>query len=736
MSSVRKAWHVLRLLGPRFVTLRAGLFWNRLTGRTRRVFAARPWEALDLRELTTPGTPTACEEYAGFKRQQSLPFFFPLGVPPLVPDAIRKAPAQRQPDLRRRLDLLAEDRCVYFFRTPSPSPVDWAANPLEETRCPADRDWFDIPDFRSEQGDMRTMWEPARAAWALDLARARAHGVSIDAGGLFWRWVDSWMNACPPFRGPQWKCGQESSTRLLAIMIGAWSLADDPATTPQRWTQLARLAWATGYRVFHHIDYAVSQKNNHALSEALGLLLIAQLFPELRDAARWGATGRRVLSQELARQVADDGSYVQHSMGYHRVMLQVSLAALRLAELAERPFEPGVYDRLARAGEFLFELSDRTSGRCPNYGNNDGALPLPLNECDFTDFRPVLQATHYLVQRKRLFGSGPWDEDLLWLFGAAALPAHAEPPRWPGATAFRDGGYYTLQGRESWAMIRCHTWRDRPAHYDQLHLDLWWRGQNVIQDCGTFRYYDAKRPDVEHYFKSSRAHNLVEVGGREPLTLASRFLWLPWPRGAARRFDAGGLEDARLGVFEGESFDYLRRPWRTMVRRSVIRRAPDTWVVVDDLCGRGASGAVLRWHLLDGPYRFDAGDFAVRLETPEGVFSLALAAWPAAPQSCTMVRGRDEAHRVQGFSAPYYGRREPIPVIEAIFGEAHMLRVVTVLAPGEPAAARLSSDTPHFQRWRVDAAGDSWELELAQLEPGRRFRNRVTGCVVEPSVCR
>jgi hypothetical protein len=722
MNPLSKAYHMLRLLGPRVIALRAGVYWNKASGRTRRVFRPRPWETFSLAELTVPGTPVDPAEYARFKRQQAPPFLFPLGSPPVIPDEVRKARHDRQPPLTERLALIEQDRCVYFFRTPSPSPVDWYHNPIDDLRSPPEKHWYEIPDYMPTQGDMRMMWEPSRAAWAIDLARARPHGHAIDAGRLLWRWVDAWMSACPPFLGFQWKCGQESSIRLLAIMIGAWSLANDPATTPQRWVQLARLAWATGYRVLHHIDYAVSQKNNHALSEAMGLMLIAQLFPELREARRWERVGRRVLAQETLRQTYDDGSYVQQSMNYQRVMLQVCMTGLRLAELAERPLEPRVYERLGRCVEFLFEMTDRHSGRCPNYGNNDGALPLPLNECDFTDFRPALQAAHYLVHRKRLLPPGAWDEDLLWLFGKAALSAPTLPPRWPGSAAFSSGGYYTLHGRESWAMVRCHTWRDRPAHYDQLHVDLWWRGQNVAQDCGTYHYYDPKRRDVERYFKSAKAHNLVEIDGRDPLVLASRYLWLPWPRGRATRFDCAERDHgdpaltprgAAVGVFEGEHYDYLRRPWRTLVRRALIVLPGDVWVIVDDVLARGERRATLRWHLMDAPFETDAAAARLRLSTPAGSFSLTVAGWPDAPADFAVVRGRDEPGRVQGFAAPYFGERLPIPVAEADFSGRGPQRLISVFAPGEPAIVAMSAaDEAHAQDWDICHGETCWRLRL------------------------
>jgi hypothetical protein len=467
------------------------------------------------------------------------------------------------------------------------------------------------------------------------------------------------------------------------------------------------------------MDYALSQKNNHAFSEACGLILIASLFPELRDAEKWRKRAHRVIVDEIERQVYADGSYVQHSFNYQRVMLQTSILALRLAELAGEPFPTRVYQKVGACGQFLFELMEPQTGQLPLYGNNDGAYVLPLSECDSLDYRPVIQATHYLVNRQLLLPRGAWDEDLLWLFGAGALRETDESraPVAASSRAFAAGGYYTIRRSDTFAMMRCHTFKDRPAHYDQLHLDLWFHDQNVLQDCGTFKYYFPERPDVEYYFKSIRAHNTIELDGGNPLELVSRFLWLPWPRGRPRRVR---LESEDVQSLELEHYDYDRSPWHTIHRRTLVSFPTGLWVIVDDLIGGGPHDAVLRWQLLDAPYQLSPERDSLLLHTPRGDYGISVTAHPTACSGMQLTRGCGDAVHVAGLRSPYYGQLDPITTLEIGCGGMLPRRIVSAMGPGSPPRSKLSEGFGDRQRWHITWNNQRYCLDLH--DPRRESR--------------
>ena len=169
-----------------------------------------------------------------------------------------------------------------------------------------------------------------------------------------------------------------------------------------------------------------------------------------------------------------------------------------------------MYERVGRAGEFVRQLSDADTGRVPLYGSNDGANVLPLSECGLSRLsadgprRCIISCTG-----ERVLPPGHWDELAIWLFGeeAAAPARHGRPhSAQPASAAFVEGGYYTLRRGESWGMVRCHTYKDRPAHLDMLHFDLWWRG---LKRAARLRVIPLllprAAPDVEKHFQVDRS---------------------------------------------------------------------------------------------------------------------------------------------------------------------------------------------------------------------------------------
>ncbi|MCP4248465.1 MAG: hypothetical protein GY778_15565 [bacterium] len=685
MKGLRHRLELVCSLGLRWVLWRLGYAVRKMSGLLKRRFPAIDLQQVRLADVVKPGTPVEPTAYRAFREACAARFFFASGRLPGT-ELLERAVPDTQ---RARALAVADDFCRGRFLCYSyhaldlGQPVNWLINPFTGAPHHADTHWCDYPTFSSATGDIKDVWEPSRFACAYWLVRAYALSGDDKYAETFWRFFESWCGQNPPNLGPNWKCGQETALRSMAWCFGLYGFWNASATTPQRVCAMVAMLAVQADRIAGNIGYAVSQKNNHGLSEAIGLLTTAWMFPELAGSQRWETLGRKVLEREVRRQIYDDGSYVQHSMNYHRVMLHDCLWAIRLAELNDRPLSNELIDRVARAGQFLLQMLDAESGGVPNYGANDGALVLPLSSCDYRDYRPTVQAAGYQRTGRPVLPAGPWDEMSIWLYGTAepdSDPAEAAAARRRVAAPlesqrFDAGGYYTLRSTDSWCMVRCHRYRDRPAHVDLLHLDLWYRGVNVLGDSGTYKYYAPDEPDLDRYFSDLAAHNTVEVDGRGPLDRFSRFLWLPWP--------VGECTEHRSDRWSGLHYAYDRAPWNVVHRRTVRLCGPDAWEVIDEVAGSGERSLKLRWHLADGETTLLESGGGLRLDLPVGPVTLTVEGPPGL--RLEVQRGLRSADGAAGWRSDYYGQCGPRPTLVASVQGALPIRLVTrIELPGEP----------------------------------------------------
>ncbi|MBN2191930.1 MAG: heparinase II/III-family protein [Polyangiaceae bacterium] len=374
-----------------------------------------------------------------------------------------------------------------------------------------------------------------------------------------------------------------------------------------------------------------------------------------------------------------DGAYLQLSHNYHRLALQVLLLAVAFTERSGSPADPRLLAALERSVVFLHAHQNPADGSLPNFGTNDGGLPALLSTCDFTDFRPTLQAAALASRGERLYPPGPWDEEAAWLLGSDRLNAPLRP-RHQGSVSFSWSGFHVLRGPEpsSFACFRCGTVRDRFAQMDMLHVDIFWRGLNVVCDGGSYLY---NGPQLWHrHFQGTRAHNTVTVDGLEQMVHLRRFKLLSPTRAAT----LGCYTTGHTLSVSGEHYAFERELPGCVHRRSLVTDGLELWGVVDDLTGTGRHRLRVHWQLGAFPAEHDGS--RATLHTPQGDFSVGCYTTEGTPLPSTLVHGDEALPR--GWLSRYYGEKVPAPSFAVELELELPARLVTVLGAGQPRLAR------------------------------------------------
>ncbi|NIM95617.1 MAG: hypothetical protein GTO18_18110 [Anaerolineales bacterium] len=681
MTSPSLAWHAARemgigplaLYGMHQLQLRSG--WLRM--RT----PMYGWSERPIKSWLRTGLPGDPNGYRDVRVASNRLFFFNTGddLQPGLQSILAEDKAKLIGEAREILD----GKFRLFGGPPIDlgSPPGWGSFPRiagveGDVRVDLDQHWTSYP-LDTFPHDVKLLWEPSRFGWAFVLGRAYRVSRDEQYAEAFWNLLASWREINSPNSGPHWYSAQEAALRLLAIVFGYFAFLPVLIEQPDRMVTLCEMVAVHADRLPPTLSYSRAQGNNHLLTESAALYTAGLLFPEFANSDRWYTLGRKWLISAARDQFFTDGGYIQQSANYHRLALHAVLWAVRLGDLNSDSFPIEMIKGLEGSINCLEAMVDPFSGRVPNFGPMDGALILPLTTCGIHDYRPIIQLARLTLQGEIHLESGPWDEAAFWFGYGGQLRSHApneEQGRQRSGKDFPQAGLYYLRGRQTWGMLRSARFTSRPGHSDQLHLDLWWRGENLARDAGTY-LYNGEEPWTNGLAVAS-VHNTILIDEKEPMRRAGRFLWLNWANS-----EMNGRWASNHGVLEllvAESDGY--RDLGIKIRRTVIRGGDKGWVVIDEALGQGHHSMRTGWLL--GDYDWVAENNRIMAQTPVGHVELEISPLESRvdllragelQNSVSVVTGSD----VLGWYSPTYGYKDPAYFFTACLSGELPIRTVT-----------------------------------------------------------
>ena len=632
-------WYVRRLLrmSPQELLFRVGDRARQVRWARRQV---RPGEAL-------PPLP-------GLLPARSFPSPLPPGVRAQVP-----------PEARRRA-VAAADRLLAgdweVLGTPRPDVVDpdWFRDPVTGRRAPDGTLAFRI-DHRDETvtGNVKSVWELSRhhhltvlaAAWWLTGDDRYASPVAAH--------LRSWWAANPFLSGIHWTSGIELGVRLTSWVWVRRLLDDWPGVhelfeeNPQA---LAQIRWHQEYLAAFRSQG--SSANNHVVAEAVGLLAAACAFPWFAESEVWRAEATRELERRLRSNTFPSGLNRELATDYHRFVTELGLVGLVEAEAAGHPLGEETLGLLAGCLDAAAAVLD-AAGRPPRQGDGDEGRALVLDEPDADPWAVLLACGAGTV------GSCSWwpivEPGVASTLLGALAPGHVVTRRPSAApSAFPDAGMYILRtdsadGPQVWC--RCdggpHGFLSiaAHAHADALSLEVREEGVELLVDPGTYCYHG--EPRWRGYFRSTKAHNTLEIDGEDQAVDGGPFLWVTHADAVVDRADLG----VGVQTWAAHHTGYSRLdPGLRHDRRVVLDPGERRLTVVDAVTGTTGHSVRLSWHL--GPEvtaRLTGHVAELRWQGPSGPRRAEL----ELPRELTWSAHRGETDPPLGWYSPRFGVRVP-----------------------------------------------------------------------------
>ncbi|HEY1818963.1 MAG TPA: alginate lyase family protein [Trebonia sp.] len=584
-SPAELGWYTRRLRGMSL----AEIAWRFREQGMRRAWARRQVHPGALK----PVPPLA-------KAERRFTAVLPPGTVGLVPE---QAKAAIVADANRLLN--GEWEMLGVVRTDMERP-DWFYDPVTGRRSAPGAYAFSL-NQRDEAavGNIKQVWEVNRlqhltllaVAWYLTGEDAYAQRVASQ--------LDSWWRANPFLSGVNWTSGIELGVRLINFawirrLLDGWpGVADlfehnDLAVRQVRWHQEYLAAF----------ESRGSSANNHVIAEAAGQLTASCAFPWFTESERWRRDSARLLERELARNTFPSGINRELASDYHGFVAELGFFAAMEAAAAGVPLSDATWRLLCAMADCMAALVDERL-RPPRQADSDegrvalldapqhnrwpallslgGALfgrldwwPAPVPDAGAALSAALLGAAQKSAGKKRAVGGRPSTRPYRFADAGISIirtEADYSPEIWIRC----DGGPH------GFLSIAAH------AHADALSVEVRCGGVDILADPGTYCYHG--EPEWRSYFKSTIAHNAVEIGGQSQSADGGPFLWTRQAR--TRALD---VPDPALGwAAEHDGYQALNPP---ASHRRTVRLDPGTRAVdITDVIDSGGHEVRMAYHV-------------------------------------------------------------------------------------------------------------------------------------------
>jgi hypothetical protein len=620
--------------------------------------------------------------------------------------AAARVPAEARERVLEAADELLQGKweVLGVFRTDLKWP-DWFRDPVTGRRSDPDQYAFRVNHRSEEQvGNIKQVWELSRLQHLTLLATAWFLARDDRYASRVADHLHSWWRENPFLSGVHWTSGIELGTRLISLVWIRRLLADwpgaadlfehDPLAVQQiRWHQQYLAAFPS----------RGSSANNHVIAEAAGQLVASCAFPWFAESERWRRKSARLLEQELIRNTFPSGIDRELASDYQCFVAELGFVAAVEAEASGYRLAPTLWERLGAMADSAAAVVDE-SLRPPRQGDSDEGRVLLLDPPVANRWPSLLALAGALIGRPDWWPRPPADagSSIIGALARVQRPIEGRPDQRP--SRFPDAGMTLLRttgedevwcrcdgGPHGYLSIAAH------AHADALSVEVRYAGVDILADPGTYCYHG--EPRWRSYFRSTIAHNTVELGGRNQSSDGGPFMWLRHAN--AREIEV--IDDGDFARWTAEHDGYSSLDPSALHRRSVLLdRASRTIDIVDEIEG-GSHGVRLAFHL--GP------EVDVKLSESCAILAWSTASAPGAARlelspglRWTLHRG--ETDPILGWYSPGLGRRVP----------AFSLLGTGRSTPGTPLTTRLEFlDAEQASKPAVSRGAVSWFPSGARL---------------------
>ena len=479
------------------------------------------------------------------------------------------------------------------------APIDWYLDPVRRLRFPRGvphKQWK-LYEMRPGNSDVKYPWELARCHHWTALGQAFLLTGDDRYAREIARQLDDFVDANPVGIGINFTCTMDVAIRAVNWAVALELVHRSSELDSAFWRRAYTALYDTGAFTRENLENHYEVTSNHYLSNVVGLWFLGAVFADLPTGQEWLSFARTALEQELQVQVLPDGADYESSVPYHRLVTELFLASLRLADFRGAPLSDHYRTRVCDMVTFLHDVV-RPDGLMPQCGDaDDGRLHVMSMYERTTPQDPrhligtagaVFDKPEWLARGGEL---GRW-ERAWWGFAWDEVTVGS---RQDVSRLFPDAGLAVLRADCHYLLVSNGIVGTKGfgnhKHNDLLSFEYHHDGVPLVVDPGSYVY--TSDFDARNLFRSTSSHNTLQIDGEEQNELKPEWIFRLFETSNAEHVAFNDTPQCLEYTGRHHGYERLDRPV-THERTLRLSKADGTLTIVDRLTGRGEHG--VRWH--------------------------------------------------------------------------------------------------------------------------------------------
>jgi hypothetical protein len=394
--------------------------------------------------------------------------------------------------------------------------------------------WGDI-DYRNAEiiGGIKFAWELNRLHHWPKLAIAYSLTGNLKYFDELFNQVRHWIEENSYPRGINWISGIEIGIRIVNLFYTLKYLRTEKLSRNQK-ELIQNFIYIHAQHLYRYPS-KYSSCANHAIAEALGLIIAGLYFPSLKNSNNWKSFGKKVLEREVVRQIYPDGSSFEHTIHYLQFVVDHFLVYYLVCKENNENINANIEKRLKAACSFISSIVD-INGNIPMIGDDDDGYLLKIWFGEHNNFFSILNSCSILFERPDwIHPRSLLDTKANLLLGSSARiiweKLKNEQAWQRNFLYFENAGLAVIAHRKSGKEI-LFVGNSGPlglepmsghGHADALSFWLSIDGKPFFVDTGTYLYHSGGK--WRRYFRSTLAHNTVQIDDQDQAEQISDFMF-------------------------------------------------------------------------------------------------------------------------------------------------------------------------------------------------------------------